>query len=266
MLNRHLPLRIAVLSSHRSPGLLDLLDDPEHGRLFDIVALISSEEQIAEAAEVERRDVSVIHHAIQPFMDERGYDHLDLRHRHVYDQKTDAMLRILSPDLILLSDYRYVLTPAILTNWANQILSVHDSDLTNRAKDGLPRYRGLGATREAIFAGEAETRASVHIVNENLVGGPVVLRSEPFPVSPLAAEALAWGDDTILRAYAHAHRSWVLQSTYGPLLRRAIEIWSSFEVLIINGRIYVDGYETPLPDVSCLGARTRRPALSLVSS
>ncbi len=266
MLTRTEPLRVVVLSSHRSPGVIELLDDPEHGTLYEITALICSEERIAEEAELESRDVPVVHHPLRPYLEERGYNPFDLRHRHVYDQQLATMLEILEPDLIILSGYLYQITPTVLDRWAGRIINVHDSDLTILGDDGLPRYKGLRSTRQAIFAGEPETRATVHLVTSDLDCGPVLFRSEAFAVSPLAEEALAWGDETILKAYAHAHRAWVMRSAWGPLLHRAIELWASFEILIINGRVFVDGCETPLPDVECLGARTRKPALSLVSA
>lgn len=266
MLKALSPLRVVVMSSHRSPGLLELLDDPVHGELFEVVALISSEEQIADAAEVERRDVSVVHHPIRPFMEQRGFNPFDLTHRHIYDQQTNAMLEILEPDLVILSSYLYKLTPVLLTPWTNQILNIHDSDLTLRGEDGLPLYRGLRSTRDAILAGEAHTRTSVHLVTEGIDTGPVLLRSEPFPVSPFATEARTWNDEMLLKAYIRAHRAWMFRSAWPQLLRRAIEVWASFEILIINDHVYVDGYEAPLPDVECLGARAGQPALSFAAS
>lgn len=266
MLTRNTPLRVVVLSSHRSPGLIELLDDPSHGTLYEIVALISTEEKIAEEAEIDSRGVPVVHHPIRAYLEERGHNPFDIRHRHIYDQQIATMLEILEPDLIILSSYLYLLTSVVLDRWVGRIVNVHDSDLTLLGDDGLPRYRGLRSTRDAIFSGERETRATAHIVTKDLDRGPVLFRSEPFTVSPLAAEALAWGDDTILKAYAHAHRAWVIRSAWAPLLHRAIELWASFEILIVNGHVYIDGYEAPLPDVECLGARTRKPALSLVSN
>lgn len=265
MLTRQSPLRVVVLCSRRAPGVIELVDDPEHGSLFKIVGVISSESEVEEAAEIRDRDIPLIHHPIREVMAELGLDPFDLRNRDVYDRNTLDMLEVLRPDLVVLSSYLYLLSPVILEAWHGRIINVHDSDLTLKDENGRPRFAGLRSTADAIFAGEHETRATVHVVTEELDAGPILFRSEPFMVSPLAEEARSWGDDTILNAYAHAHRAWMVRASWGPLLRRAIEIWASFEILIINGQLYIDGSRAPLPDVECIGARQTHPALSLVA-
>jgi methionyl-tRNA formyltransferase len=84
------------------------------------------------------------------------------------------------------------------------------------------RYVGLRAVRDAIFAGETETRATAHLVTERLDEGPILCLSEPFPVSPLVRDALSWGAADILKAYAYAHQEWMIRSAWGPILSVAI--------------------------------------------
>jgi len=133
--------------------------------------------------------------------------------REAFDAETAAMLRPFHPDAVVCLGYLYVITQPLLS--AFRILNVHDSD--------LPRYPGLHATRDAIYAGERETRSSVHVVTSVLDGGPVLARSDSFPVAPFVHEAVARGEHDIVRAYAYAQREWMMRSTWGALAADALE-------------------------------------------
>ena len=76
--------------------------------------------------------------------------------------------------------------------------------------------------RDAISAGELETRATSHLVTAELDDGPILRRSRPFAVSPLAAELRAAGARHALNAYAYAHQEWMLATAWAPLLLDAI--------------------------------------------
>jgi hypothetical protein len=89
---------------------------------------------------------------------------------------------------------------------------------------GGPRYPGLRAVRDALAAGEPETRASAHVVTTWLDDGPVLLRSWSFPVPPLVAWARQHGAADVLRAYTWAHQEWMLRDAWGPMLARSIEL------------------------------------------
>ena len=80
----------------------------------------------------------------------------------------------------------------------------------------------MHATRDAIFAGERETFAIAHLVDERVDQGELLVRSDPFPVAPLVRDALRWGATDIVKAYAYAHREWVIRTAWGPLMRQAV--------------------------------------------
>ena len=135
--------------------------------------------------------------------------------REAFDAETAAMLRRFDLDAVVCLGYLYVITAPLLEAFPDRILNVHDSD--------LPRYPGLHATRDAIYAGERETRSSVHIVTPQLDAGPVLVRSEAFPVAAFVHEAVARGEHDIVRAYAYAQREWMMRSTWGALAADAVE-------------------------------------------
>lgn len=110
-----------------------------------------------------------------------------------------------------------IVAEPLLTAFPGRIVNVHHADLTK-----CRPYVGLHAVRDAILAGETETRATAHIVTRRLDQGPILCLSEPFPVSPLVRDALVWGATDILKAYAYAHQEWMIRSAWGPLLSEAI--------------------------------------------
>jgi folate-dependent phosphoribosylglycinamide formyltransferase PurN len=211
-------LRVALLCSHRAPGLRFLLrEDPHRGRLYDLVCCLSSEEESEAREETLRAGLPFISHSIARFSARRGTKRTDLAARVDYDRETLALVAPYEPDLLVLSSYLLIVTEPLLNAFPGRIVNVHHADLTKR-----PGYVGLRAVRDAVFAGETETRATAHLVTERLDEGPILCLSEPFPVSPLVQDAIEWGATDILKAYAYAHQEWMIRSAWGPLLSEAI--------------------------------------------
>ena len=143
--------------------------------------------------------------------------------RNAFDAETADLLRAYGADVVVLLGYLFVITGPLLSVFPDRILNVHDADLALRNADGSPRYPGLHATRDAIVAGERETRSSVHLVTPQLDGGPVIARSIAYPVAPFVHEAVERGEHDIVRAYAYAQREWMMRSSWGELAFEAIE-------------------------------------------
>jgi folate-dependent phosphoribosylglycinamide formyltransferase PurN len=220
MLNARGPLRVAVLASRRAPGLAELL--ARRGPRYELVCCVSGEEDFSDTAALAAAGVPFLSHPIRPFYRWQAAKLRDLGLRRHYDRATARLLRPYRPDLLLLAGYLYILTRPLLDAYPGRIVNVHGSDLARRGTDGGPLYPGLRAVRDAIWAGETETRATAHIVTERLDDGPILLRSPAFPVAPLAAALRAAGTEHALNAYAFAHQEWMLSTAWGPLLTATI--------------------------------------------
>ncbi len=249
MLKRCHPLRVAILTSRRAPGLRELLADPHRGSLYQLVGALTSEEEFADEADLETAGIPVIHHPIRRFYRDRGKPLTNLAARRDYDRQTVHLLRVIKPELLLLSRYLYVLTTPMLCALPDRIVNVHGSDLTDVHSSGLPRYLGLTAVSDAILAGERETRATAHWVTDEVDRGTPILRSRPFPVSPLAQSARARGDLRMLEAYAFAHREWMLHEAWGPLLRGVTRLVATRRIALGGGSA-ANGTRFPLWDLS----------------
>ena len=220
------PLRVAVLCSHRAPGLMHLLNaDPDRGRTFDIVCCVTSEPTFSEEVRVERRGVPTRSHGIRAFYDARQAQFgraPDVR--AAFDADTARLLKPFSPDLVVLTGYLYLLSAPMLSAFRQRILNLHLADLTLRTPGGEPGFPGIRAVRDALAAGCTETRATVHLVDAAVDGGPPLVRSWPFPVSPMVEEAQAWIAPDLLRAYTFAHEQWMMRSCAGPLWSAALQL------------------------------------------
>ena len=85
-------------------------------------------------------------------------------------------------------------------------------------------FSGPHAVRDAILAGCSETRATVHLVNEHPDSGPAIVRSWPFPVSPLVEALQSQTARDVIDAYVFAHEQWMARTASGPLIAAALRL------------------------------------------
>jgi folate-dependent phosphoribosylglycinamide formyltransferase PurN len=207
-------LRVAVLCSHRAPGLDGLLHHPQRGRMYDVACVVTTEPALASRASIEDAGVPVLVHPIRRFHDECGASLKDHSARRAYDALTVHVLEHLDVNAVLMLGYLYIASDVLLNAFRRRIFNIHD---------GEPHYPGLHATYDAIVAGEPATCSTLHHVTSKLDGGPMVLQSEPYPVAPFVREAVLGGHADIVKAYAYAQREWMMRDSWGELAVRAME-------------------------------------------
>ena len=253
-------LRVALLTSRRAPGLDRLLARSlRPGASWHLVAAVVSDPASEALPLLAEAHVPAYVHDLRAFCAERGTRLGDRASRREYDGRTAALLASRRPDLIILCGWLWVLTGPMLEAYPDRLINIHDSDLVILGRDGRPFYRGLRSTRDAVANGEPETRSTVHVVTEDVDVGPPLVRSWGFPVHPLVEEARKWKAEDILSAYAYAQREWMMRSSWGRLLERAIEHYARDEVRILDGKAVVAGTLgpeelEPLPGPSELAA------------
>ncbi len=72
-------------------------------------------------------------------------------------------------DFIVLAGFMRILGPAFIRARPGAILNIHPSL--------LPKYPGMHTHRRVLAAGDNEHGVSIHFVNEELDGGPIIARS-----------------------------------------------------------------------------------------
>jgi folate-dependent phosphoribosylglycinamide formyltransferase PurN len=212
-----------VLCSHRTPGLMYLLNRcPDRSVAYEIVCVVTSEETFAEEVRVERRGIPTLTHPIADFYAARGASlYRDVDTRAEYDAETVKRLEPYFVDVILLDGYLYLVTTPLLKAFPNRIINLHFADLTVRRADGGPRFPGIRAVGAAIAAGCRETRATVHLVNQEPDDGAPIVRSWPFPTLLVAGELM---QPDLFRAYVSAHQQSMMDAASGPLIAAALRL------------------------------------------
>jgi folate-dependent phosphoribosylglycinamide formyltransferase PurN len=203
-------LKVALLCSRRAPGLAYVLrEDKRRGETYELVAGLTTDPESEALAALRNAHVPAIVHDIRAFYAARGAKRTDLTVRRAYDERTLELLAPFDVDLLVLSGYLHIVTAPLLAAYPQRVINVHDADLTVLGSDGRPRYRGLHATRDAVRAGERATRCTVHLVTEDVDGGPPLARSTAFPVGG---------------RHHYVQREWMMRAAWGPLVGNAIQI------------------------------------------
>ena len=153
---------IGVLISGRGSNLQALIDAAAEGRLGGRIAVVIS--NVEGAPGLARARAAGIPAEVA---DHRG------RSREDHDRALVARLRAHAVDLVCLAGYMRLLSAVMLAAYPGRILNVHPSL--------LPAFPGRDAVRQALEHGVKVTGATVHVVDEGLDSGPIVLQ-EAVPV------------------------------------------------------------------------------------
>jgi len=157
--------RIAVLISGRGSNLQSIIDAMAGGGLDARIEVVVSNRR--EAAGLDRARSAGIPAV---FLDPR-----DSSSRDEYDQAIVDVCRSRDVALICLAGFMRLVGPRLLDAFPNRILNIHPSL--------LPSFPGLDAQQQALSHGVRVSGATVHLVNAELDGGPIVIQSA-VPVLP----------------------------------------------------------------------------------
>lgn len=129
-----------------------------------------------------------------------------------FDAALLAVLKEHQIDLVVLAGFLSVLGPSVIAAYPNRILNVHPSLIPSFCGPG---YYGLRVHEEALKRGVKVTGATVHFVNEECDGGPILLQK--------AVEVLPGDTPEILQKRVMVEAEW-------KLLPRAISMVCNGEV------------------------------------
>ncbi len=164
--------KIGVLVSGRGSNLQALIDAEQRGELGGQIAVVVS--NVEGALALERARTAGIPAV---FRDHRG------RKRAEFDADVVAVLRSHGVELVCLAGYMRLLSPVFVRAFQGRILNIHPSL--------LPAFPGLEAQRQALEYGVRLSGATVHLVDEELDSGPIVLQDAVAVSSSDTAESLA---------------------------------------------------------------------------
>ena len=156
--------RIAVLVSGGGTNLQALIGARDRGELGggELAAVISSK---ADAYALERaKNAGIPGYVVA----RKDYDS-----NRAMTQALVAKLKELGIDLVVLAGFMHILTEEMVQTYPNAILNVHPALIPSFCGAG---YYGLHVHEKALAYGVKVTGATVHFVNEEPDGGPIVLQ------------------------------------------------------------------------------------------
>ncbi len=153
---------LAILGSTRGTDMQAIIDAIENGELNAKIEIVIGNK--ADAYILERAKK---HNLQTLFIDSKNKD------REIFDQEILAELKKYPIDLILLIGYMRILSPAFVRAYKDRIVNVHPSL--------LPAFAGgmdINVHEEVIKAGVKETGCTVHLVDEGVDTGKILLQKK----------------------------------------------------------------------------------------
>ena len=191
---------LGVLISGRGSNLQAILDAIAEGRLDARVGVVVSNQ--ADAQGLERAEKAGVATAV--------LSHKDYHSREAFDEAVLARLKKHDVVVVCLAGFMRILSPVLVRAFPNRVLNIHPSL--------LPAFAGLHAQRQAVEHGAKVSGCTVHLVDEELDHGPILLQA-PVPVEE--------GDSE--------------ESLSARILEREHTLYPEAIQLILEGKVRVDG-------------------------
>ncbi len=242
------PLRIAAFMSGSGTNLRRIIELQKklNDDLFQVVVIFTDtkDESKCNARTIaEEYGIPLIVNDIMDYYRARGHESKrDMQIREQYDTETAAAIAKHDVDLVALCGYMSIVTSPVYSRFLT--LNVHPADLTKLDSGGRRAYAGCmgaGCIKQAIINGDSEVRSSVHVVNGELDGGPVVALSPPLKVEFGIDEHS--GEE--LNEAAEAYQELLKEKGDWVVYPETIRMIAEGRIRINSGnvQVYVDGKE-----------------------
>ena len=155
-------MKIGVLVSGQGTNLQALIDAQSSGKLGSakITVVVSNKPGVPALERAEKAGIpaEVVEH---------GADRVE------FEDRLLAALAKHEVEAVVLAGFMRVLTAHFVEKWPQRIINTHPSL--------LPAFPGANATQQAIEHGVRVSGMTIHFVDTNLDGGPIIAQ-EPVPV------------------------------------------------------------------------------------
>jgi len=152
-------VKLGVLISGRGSNLQSIVDATRSLRLDATVAVVISNRVDAPGLlRAREAGIEALHVSSREYPD-----------RYDYDRTLASMLSARQVDLVCLAGFMRLVGAPLLEAFPNRVLNIHPSL--------LPAFPGLEAQRQALEHGVRVSGATVHMVDSELDGGPIVMQA-----------------------------------------------------------------------------------------
>ena len=149
--------KLGILLSGRGSNFVAIADNVKAGRIKAEIAVVISN----------RADAPGIETARQRGLDARIIPSKG-KQREEHDREVVAVLKERQVDLVCLAGYMRLLSPWFCQQFPNRILNIHPAL--------LPAFPGLEGQKQAFEWGVKVSGCTVHLVDEHLDHGPIVVQ------------------------------------------------------------------------------------------
>ncbi len=150
--------KIVVMISGNGTNLQALIDCQDK-YLYSIALVISN---VADAYGLKRAEKAGISSLI--------IDHRHFENRLLFEEKIIQTIDEINPKLIVLAGFMRIISPEMASHFIGRIINIHPSL--------LPKYKGLNTYKRVLENNEKEHGSTVHFVNANLDGGPIIMQTK----------------------------------------------------------------------------------------
>ncbi len=151
-------IRLAILLSGRGSNFQAIHQAIVDRKLeAEIVCVISNQPDAPGLARA--RELGLAAHAI---------DHRSYSTRAAHEENVLRVIGEARPDFICLAGYMRLLTPAFIAAYPHRIINIHPSL--------LPAFPGVDAQAQAVQYGVKVSGCTVHLVDEDLDAGPILVQ------------------------------------------------------------------------------------------
>lgn len=190
---------IGILLSGRGSNFEAIARNVAAGKIQAKIALVVSNREQAPGLETARSmGLNTL------YIPSKGKD------REAYDQEVVAALRGTHVDLVCLAGFMRILSPVFVRAFPGRILNIHPAL--------LPAFPGLDAQKQALDYGVKFTGCTIHIVDESMDTGPIVLQ---------AVVPVLHGD--------------TVETLSARILKEEHRIYSEAISLMLEGRVRIEG-------------------------
>ncbi|RRD96130.1 phosphoribosylglycinamide formyltransferase [Clostridiales bacterium COT073_COT-073] len=168
--------KFAVLVSGNGSNLQALIDEVHKKGLGEIVLVLSDKEDAYALSRAEKADIPAF------FVDPGEYPNREEYHMTLLRMVVEAKAHF-----IVLAGYLRILTKPWIDVFPNKIINIHPSLLPKHSGKG---YYGLKVHQSVLAAGDKESGATVHFVDEGTDTGPILLQEKVIVDAGETADSL----------------------------------------------------------------------------
>ena len=218
------PLRLGILASGTGSNFEAIADAVTAGRVDATICVVVCN----------REGAAVIEKARNRGIETRVIPHRDHPDRHAFEAAVVDTLSAHAVELVVMAGFDRLVTTTLLSRFPQRVINIHPAL--------LPAFKGLDAQRQAFEYGARIAGATVHLVDEHMDHGPILVQAA-VPIS---------GDDD-----AETVRRRILAQEH-VIYPFAIQLFAEGRVEVDGRRVRIRGETSPSPDERLVSPLPRR--------